>query len=548
MAYTNSTNTPFLPINAPGQFMVSPFPQFTQYTSIQAAITAAGTPSSSNPVTVWIWPGTYTENLTLVPYVNLAGATDPSATTGVVISGNAVFPDPSSGDFSITNVSFSSPNSSPAISFQSTAACTVHLQAVFINANAGVGLECTGSGMTLQFSVGSIVASSGGSCMNITNGFIEFFCGLSNFVDTPSTISGGVVRLVSCDLVDSFAVTGGTLEMAETILQSGDTLPCIASTDPGGALISNCALGSGDGYLVSGTGNLLYGNIVPLSSANTFQNTLNFIPLPTLSGNISFDGGSTFLNSDGQVWIGSGSGVPAPATLTAGSGIGITNAANSITISSSAVSTVNVQTFTASGTYTPTASTSYLTVECIGGGAGGGQAIASSGNVAISGGGGSGGYVKKTFAIGAISAPVTVTIGAGGANATNGGDTTFGDYLTATGGTTGSADTADPSGATGTGGAAGVGSGGDINAGGSPGTLGVGITALGSFTSGTGGSSFFGGGAAAVVGSATTNGNDGVSYGAGGGGAIAVAGIGFPAIATGGNGIDGLVVVTEYIS
>ena len=180
MAYTNSTNTPNLPINAAGQFMVSPNPEFTQFTSVQAAISAAGTPSSSNPVTVWIWPGIYTENITLVPYVNLAGATDPSTGTGVVISGNAIYPNPSTGNLSLTNIGFSSPNTSAAISFQSTAASTVHLQSVDINANAGIGLECTGSGMNLELSIGSIEAATGGICINLTDGYIENFGALQN--------------------------------------------------------------------------------------------------------------------------------------------------------------------------------------------------------------------------------------------------------------------------------------------------------------------------------------------------------------------------------
>lgn len=63
-------------------------------------------------------------------------------------------------------------------------------------------------------------------------------------------------------------------------------------------------------------------------------------------------------------------------------------------------------------------------VEAWGGGGGGGPA-------ASSGGGGGGGYARREFRIGDLPATVTVTIGAGGAVSTAGGNTTFGAFLTA---------------------------------------------------------------------------------------------------------------------
>ena len=72
-----------------------------------------------------------------------------------------------------------------------------------------------------------------------------------------------------------------------------------------------------------------------------------------------------------------------------------------------------------------------IRVTCYGGGAGGG-----SGNYV--GGGGAGGIGFVTLEASAVTTNVTVTIGAGGAIGASGGTTSFGTYISATGGSTGS--------------------------------------------------------------------------------------------------------------
>jgi hypothetical protein len=91
---------------------------------------------------------------------------------------------------------------------------------------------------------------------------------------------------------------------------------------------------------------------------------------------------------------------------------------------------LGVQNITATGTYTPTAGTTKVYIECIGGGGGSGGCAATSTSGTASGGGGGGGYSAK-FLTAAFSGK-TVTIGAAGtagtAGANNGGvggDTTF---------------------------------------------------------------------------------------------------------------------------
>lgn len=216
---------------------------------------------------------------------------------------------------------------------------------------------------------------------------------------------------------------------------------------------------------------------------------------------------------------------------------------------------VNVQTFTSSGTYTPTAGMKYCTLEIVGGGGGsGGCETTGVGEYAASSSGGAGGYCRKTVSAATIGASQTVTIGAGGtAGAAGsgsggpGGTTSIGAIILAGGGAGGGA-----GGPTGTGnfwvGAAtpgGTGSGGDINARGQPGLQQF-IYVLSALVAGvqgsTGGCSFFGGGAEGVgnMGAAIA----GFPYGGGAsGGAIGPSTTQIPGAA----GSAGLAVITEYI-
>jgi hypothetical protein len=214
--------------------------------------------------------------------------------------------------------------------------------------------------------------------------------------------------------------------------------------------------------------------------------------------------------------------------------------------------TVAVQTFTASGTYTPTSGMRYCIVECVGGGGGGGGIGNTSSNSIGAGGGGSGGYSRKIVSAATVGASQTVTIGAAGTagaagtggNGGAGGTTSVGTLCIANGGSGGIGQN------TGTydGGAGGTASTGDIAAAGAPGQggglVGVGLVCPG----GHGGSSSFGGGGKGATTSPVTPssqvGGAASNYGSGGGGA---AGQGVTTARTGGAGSAGFVIITEYL-
>lgn len=214
----------------------------------------------------------------------------------------------------------------------------------------------------------------------------------------------------------------------------------------------------------------------------------------------------------------------------------------------STVISVKTTVFTASGTYTPSANLISAIAEAIGGGGGGGGVNGTANSYFSGGGGGSGAYARRVLTPAQIGASQAITIGmagAGGPAGSGGGagaSTSLGSLVVATGG-----------GGGGTGNAGGIGAAGGVVSGcvgdvifaGAPGTAGVYNplnTSIGN-TGGAGGSSAFGGGGPPAIG-AVNAGSNASNYGAGGGGAASNgAGQNYP----GGNGSNGVVIITEYI-
>lgn len=208
---------------------------------------------------------------------------------------------------------------------------------------------------------------------------------------------------------------------------------------------------------------------------------------------------------------------------------------------------INVQIFTSSGTYTPTAGTSKVIVEVqAGGGSGGGTAATSATTGAASSGGASGAYAKSLFTSG--FAGVAVAVGAGGAapaaganNGNLGGASSFGSLVSCAGGGRGNAGPAFTPPALVGGAGAGAGPTGANIVGG------TGVQSAAGFVLGTtvvvggsGGPSHFGGGG---TGGGNSVGGNAASPGAGGGGSSSIAST---AARSGGAGANGIVIVYEY--
>lgn len=206
------------------------------------------------------------------------------------------------------------------------------------------------------------------------------------------------------------------------------------------------------------------------------------------------------------------------------------------------VSTTTV--FTAGGTFTKPTGCRYVKVRLVGGGGGGAVGFSTAaGQGTAGGGGGGGGYAEETIPASSLTASTTVTVGSGGVGAnppTAGGTTSFGAFLSATGGQPGvssSPATASVS----DGGQGGVGTGGSINIDGEDGD--VGRVAAGEPQPARGGASQLGAGGRQGTNVNTAVGAIGQAYGGGGAGGACRPVFG-PAL--GGNGTQGVVIVEAY--
>lgn len=152
-------------------------------------------------------------------------------------------------------------------------------------------------------------------------------------------------------------------------------------------------------------------------------------------------GTGKILRADGTNWV------PTTATYpdTAGTSGNVltSNGTNWVSQApaASGFTTVVTQTFTASGTYTPTANMKYCIIECVGAGGGGGGVGVTTGGGAAASGGGAGSYAYVVASAATIGVSQTVTIGtagtagssSGGSGGT-GGDTSVGTIAIAVGG------------------------------------------------------------------------------------------------------------------
>lgn len=199
---------------------------------------------------------------------------------------------------------------------------------------------------------------------------------------------------------------------------------------------------------------------------------------------------------------------------------------------------IAIQVFTTSGTYVPSAGMTTCVIECVGGGGGGASMAATATTYQVGGGGGSGAYARKTAVAAVIGTSQPISIGAGGAAGTAGGDTSAGTLCIAKGAPATSSYSAGIGGPK-------TGSVGDFTTGGNTGDVGDYIAAAqGVGSGGAGGNSLLGAGGAQTMASsaATVAGASATGYGGGGAGG----GSGTTGTGTGGAGAPGVVIITEY--
>lgn len=383
-----------------------------------------------------------------------------------------------------------------------------------------IGVSGGGTGATtaaqarVNLGLGSI-ATQNSNAVSLTGGSID---GTSIGASTPST--GAFTSLTSSSPIS--VSSGGT--GASTFTAHGVLLG-----EGSGAIVATGTGTSGQPLLSGGAAaDPAYGNL-GVAAGGTGRTTL----------------------TARSVLIGEGtSAVNFAVPSTAGQALISTGASSDPTFGIPTGALLNVQVFTASGTYTATTGTNSVIVELVGGGGGGGGTPATAAGQSAVGAGGGGGAFARIRATSGFNG-VTVTVGsagtgASGAGGTSGGTSSFGTLASCPGGAAGGVGTAIAAAVIG-----------NVQQGGATPTISGATTLMssGGYTSGTGafiitagavqaggsgGDSPFGAG-----GAYGTSGAGGAALGRGAGGGGAGAGASTGALA-GGNGAAGMVVVYEY--
>lgn len=292
------------------------------FKTIQSAITAA-----VSGQTIFVRPGTYTENLTLKVGVNLTAYTCDSSlnnTGHVIISGKATLT--AAGTVTISGIQLQT-NSDFFLAVTGSANSVVNLVSCYLNASNNTGISYTSSGASSAIACVNCIGNIGttGITMHSVSGagsltYQNCSIGNSGASTTASTNSSGTVSMLWSNL--GFPLTSsstGGLQGYFCTINNGSTNTtsiihggsgasnefsyCWISSGTAQAVTVNtnslnlhaCEVLSSNANAIGGTGTLIYSSIF-MGSSSTAMNPTSTTQRVAFSGGISFDKGTNNLN------------------------------------------------------------------------------------------------------------------------------------------------------------------------------------------------------------------------------------------------------------
>lgn len=261
-------------------------------TTIQQAINQA-----ISGETIFIMPGTYTENLTLKAGVNLAAFNGDQSTPNVTIVGNSTLS--SAGTVSISNIRMQT-NSAALLTVSGSAASIVNLNNCYLNCTNNTGISFTTSSSSARINVNLCEGNLGTTGIKIFDsssaGMITFkYSNLTNSgaSTTASTISAGNFEVISSTLKSPITSSGTASIAGEFSLFDTSSQNATALTIGGSTLgsIQSCIVSSGSASSISIS-----------TSQNVFHNQL-------ISTNTNVITGAGTLIFSGLTFAGSSSGI-----------------------------------------------------------------------------------------------------------------------------------------------------------------------------------------------------------------------------------------------
>lgn len=236
------------------------FGQGATHTTIASALTSA-----SSGETIFIKPGTYTENLTLKAGVNLAAYAGDAYNPNVTIIGKCTFT--GAGTVSISGIRLQT-NSDFALSVTGSSASIVYLLGCYINCSNNTGIQFTSSSSSAQINmyqcngdIGTtgitLFSSSSAGRLEIDYGFYTN----TGSSSTLSTFSAGALSLRFITLQNGINVSGtASLFASNSIINTSGTsaISVTFSSSNGNSAVSFMNLNSGSNTAVSiGSGAVL---------------------------------------------------------------------------------------------------------------------------------------------------------------------------------------------------------------------------------------------------------------------------------------------------
>lgn len=248
---------------------------FGDFTTIGSALTAA-----SSGQTIFIRPGTYTENPTLVAGVNLTAFECDSAlssTSNVIIKGNCTLS--TAGTVTISGVQLQT-NSANCITVSGSVASILNLNNCYINCTNNTGISYSSSSSSSQINIfncnGNLGTTSIGLFSDSSSGLLYFrncYFTNSGSSTTASTCSAGQLNTFACTfnnpLTYSSSNTSSSLE--HTDIETNSTNSTSITTSGTGTLgVDYCYIASGSASSLSiGTGTTIIGYFTEINSSNT---------------------------------------------------------------------------------------------------------------------------------------------------------------------------------------------------------------------------------------------------------------------------------------
>lgn len=234
------------------RWIVDPLGFNGTHTTISDALTDA-----TSGDTVVLLTGTYTEDVTLKPGVNIVAHSADAYTPNVVINGTCLLAD--EGVVSISGVNLVA-DTDPAVQVNSTGVAVLNLINCYISVVNGIGVDYSSvnpdSSVSLNYCNGDIVDGAGTFFSNLSSGSLNInSCSITNSGGSivASITSDSITRISSSYIEFSMStIDNGIIEINNSLIDlSANNAPCLSLNSAPNCSVTNSTLRSGESVVIN---------------------------------------------------------------------------------------------------------------------------------------------------------------------------------------------------------------------------------------------------------------------------------------------------------